>query len=333
MPQTLPGRVRFAEFEFDLKTGELRGGGQTIRLAEKPFRVLLILVERRERLVTREELQKKLWPGDTVVDFEHGINTAIKVLRRALGDSGDEPKYIETIPRRGYRLMVPVEWIRSGNDESSGDGLPAATQIDFASLIGRKVSHYRVLEVIGGGGMGLVFKAEDLKLGRQVALKFLPEELAWDPTALQRFEREARTASSLDHPNICTIYEVEEHEERPFLVMQLLEGETLRDRLARASADHTALPLDEALDIALQVLAGLEAAHRKGIIHRDIKPANIFLASSGQRGGDHVVGQPVRSTRIDRVGRPVRTIVGIPGIASPSPRIYNRRRPWIIGPP
>ncbi len=254
-----------------------------MRLAEKPFRVLLILVEGGGELATREELQKKLWPGDTVVDFEHGINTAIKVLRRALGDSADEPRYIETIPRRGYRLMVPVEWIRNPDDGLSGkDGVAAGVQIDTAGLIGKKVSHYRVLGVIGGGGMGLVFKAEDLKLGRQVALKFLPEELACDPAALQRFEREARTASSLDHPNICTIYEVEEHEEQPFLVMQLLEGETLRDRLARASAAHTPLPFDEALDIALQVSAGLEAAHQKGIIHRDIKPANIFLTSSGQ---------------------------------------------------
>ncbi len=344
MPHTLPARVRFAEFELDLKTGELRGGGQTVRLAEKPFRVLSILIERGEELVTREELQKKLWPGDTVVDFEHGINTAIKILRRALGDSADDPRYIETIPRRGYRLMVPVAWIRTGNDEPSSDSLAAGTHIDTAILIGKKVSHYRVLEVIGGGGMGLVFKAEDLKLGRQVALKFLPEELVWDPTALQRFEREARTASSLDHPNICTVYEVEEHEEQPFLVMQLLEGETLRDRLARASTAHTALPFDEALDIALQVLAGLEAAHRKGIIHRDIKPANIFLTNSGQAkildfglaklvSASHELGsdglhlepadggttrpQPVRPAAVDETITRLGTAMGTAGYMSP----------------
>ena len=151
-----------------------------------------------------------------------------------------------------------------------------------ASLIGERVSHYRVLEVIGGGGMGMVYKAEDLKLGRQVALKFLPPELASDPVALRRFEREARAASSLDHPNICTIHEVEEHNGQPFIVMQLLQGETLRDRLAALAAAQNKLPIDQLLKMATHICEGLQAAHDKGIIHRDIKPANIFLTSAGQ---------------------------------------------------
>ncbi len=285
---TAPARVRFGGFDFDLRTGELLGPDQTVQLGEKPFRVLAVLVEGAGKLVTREEIQKKLWPNDTIVDFEHGINTAIKVLRRALGDSADEPKYIETITRRGYRFMVPVEWIetaRSPRDEvpirDNSVSLPR-DRIDSTSLIGKKVSHYRVLEVIGGGGMGMVYEAEDLKLGRRVALKFLPEEMLWDTVALQRFEREARAASSLDHSNICTIYAVEEHLGQPFIVMQLLQGETLRDRLAALAVDHKKLTLDELLDIAIQICDGLQAAHDKGIIHRDIKPANIFLTSTGQ---------------------------------------------------
>jgi serine/threonine protein kinase len=282
---TLPDRVRFGGFEFDLSTGELLGPEQTVQLSEKPFRVLLVLVERAGELVTREEIQKKLWPNDTIVDFEHGINTAIKVLRRALGDSADAPKYIETIPRRGYRFMVPVEWIEpaeSSKDEVSGNDDRAsspAAKFETASLLGKKVSHYRVLEVIGVGGMGMVYKAEDLKLGRRVALKFLPEEVTSDAVALQRFEREAQTASSLNHHNICTIYEIEEHEDQPFIVMELLEGETLRDHLA--SSATKAVPLDQLLDIAIQICDGLQAAHKRGIIHRDIKPANIFLTAQG----------------------------------------------------
>jgi serine/threonine protein kinase/Flp pilus assembly protein TadD len=234
-----------------------------------------------------DEIQRRLWPNDTIVDFENGINTAIRRLRQALGDSADQPKYIETIPRRGYRLMVPVEWVEqlpvaSGQLPKSEHAAAVRMQPETGSLISKKVSHYRVLEVIGGGGMGMVYKAEDLKLGRQVALKFLPEELASDPVALQRFEREAQTASSLNHPNICTIHEVEEYEGQPFIVMELLEGETLRDRLASLAATQNKLALDQLLDTAIQICEGLQAAHAKGIIHRDIKPANIFLTSSGQ---------------------------------------------------
>jgi len=293
MENTLPDRVRLGVFEVDLRVGELREGERSLILPEQALLILRMLVEGDGELVEREEIQKRLWPNDTVVEFDHSINTAMRKLRRALGDSPDEPKYIETIPRRGYRLLAPVERVSTPGDDASsnGDGgtvvLPLGSRVprpsaDAASLIGKKVSHYRVLSVIGGGGMGLVYEAEDLKLGRRVALKFLPEELAGDPVALQRFEREAQTASSLNHPNICTIYEIEEHEEQPFIVMELLKGETLRDRLAAVTSSQKTLPLNELLDIAIEICEGLQAAHDKGVIHRDIKPANIFLTTAGQ---------------------------------------------------
>jgi eukaryotic-like serine/threonine-protein kinase len=206
-----------------------------------------------------------VWP-DAFVE-EGNLAKNISTLRKVLGEYRAGEEYIQTVPKRGYRFSAPV------SERTSG--------IAGAGLVGKRVSRYRVLEILGGGGMGVVYKAEDIKLGRHVALKFLPEELAGNPVAIKRLEREARAASALDQPHICAVYDFDQYEGQPFIAMQYLQGQTIRERIDATRSGEAPFRPEELIAIAIQITDALESAHAKGIIHRDIKPANIFLTDSG----------------------------------------------------
>lgn len=274
-PVSTAETVRLGEnLELDLRAYELRRSGQPIKLERIPMELLRLLLEQRGQLVTREQILARIWGKDVCIEADNSINAAIRKIRQALKDDPEHPRFVQTITGRGYRFIAPVE------------ADPAAVQTDISqaaeSLIGKRVSHYRVLRLLGGGGMGVVYEAEDLKLGRKVAMKFLPAELASDSMAFERLQREARAASCLDHPNICSIYELSEHDGQPFIVMQFLEGQTLRDWIEKTAQQASPARLHELLKISVQICSALQGAHEKAIIHRDIKPANIFVTRRGE---------------------------------------------------
>jgi len=231
----------------------------TVTLEPKIMQVLVCLAQRAGDLVTRQDLIDTVWATEFI--GEKVLTRAIAELRKAFGDDAKEPRFIETIHRGGYVLLVK----------------PGAVT-DEESSISRALSHYLLLDHLGGGGMGVVYRAEDTRLRREVALKFLPKELSGDPEARKRLNREARAASALDHPNICTVHDIDETPDgQLFIVMSKYEGETLKKKIERGP-----LATSQALEIGAAVADGLATAHGKHVVHRDIKPANIFVCSDGQ---------------------------------------------------
>jgi serine/threonine protein kinase len=269
----MPEILQFGPFRLVVPEGDLFKGTTRIRLQQHPLTLLLILLERPGDLVTREEIRSRVWPNGTIVEFDHGINAAMHKLRAALSDRAEKPRYIETVARKGYRFLAAV------HRTTAAPKLPDERRVNREGLSpGRVVTHYRIESLIGSGANGQVFEAVDLNLERRVALKFLMEGQAADHDAHERFHREARVISALDHPNICSVFEFGEHAGTRFLAMQFLDGETLAERIRTKGP----LSLDCLLEISMQAAAGIEAAHARGVIHRDIKPANIFLTRSGQ---------------------------------------------------
>jgi len=300
-----PEEVRIGAWLFQPDRQQLVGPQGVVPLSAEASRVLLRLSERPGEVVRREEIAEAI--SGSVEEHPQQVTRCVRRLRLALNDTATDPEFIETVPRHGYRLIAAVE---------TTEGMPV------------KTTRYRRLAQIGDGGMGVVYKAEDTKLRRLVALKFLPAAWSRDPVAKERFLMEARAAAALDHPNICTLHEVDEAEDgQMFFVMAYYEGETVKSRMSRGT-----LTWQEAVDVARKVAAGLAAAHGNGIVHRDIKPANIMLLPRGEvKILDFGVAKSAGTARLTRTG----TAIGTPTHMSPEQvkgwEVDQRTDLWSLG--
>ncbi|MFL6262086.1 MAG: protein kinase domain-containing protein [Thermoanaerobaculia bacterium] len=249
-----------ADWQVRPALGQLERGGVVTVVEARSMQVLVCLVKHAPNVVSKQRLIREVW-GESFVS-EEVLSHAIWELRKAFGDEARNPRYIQTIAKKGYRLLAEVSYRVAPEPLAPGS----------------RIGNYEILEMVGGGAMGEVYKARDQRLGRVVALKFLPADLARDPSARRRFVHEAKAVAALDHPNVATLYDMGESEGgRMFLALAFYEGETLQQRLERGP-----LPLPEAVSIARQIAQGLAAAHRVHIIHRDIKPANVVILPDGK---------------------------------------------------
>jgi len=290
--------------------GQLERGDSATAVEARSLQVLVCLARHAPEVVSKQRLIREVW-GESFVSDEV-LSHAIWELRKAFGDEARNSRYIQTIARKGYRLLVEVS--------------SCAAQETLA--VGCRIAHYEILAPVGGGAMGEVYKAKDLRLGRVVALKFLPADLARDPSSRRRFLHEAQAVALIDHPNVATIYETGETEGgRAYLALAFYEGETLQEKLERGS-----LPLFEALEIARQIACGLAAAHRRQIVHRDVKPANIVVLPDGTvKVLDFGLAKMAGATTVTRLG----SSPGTPAYKSPEQtrgeKVDPRSDLWALG--